>query len=382
MLARIPATAGAIGARFAMTRGDRRRPAYGTIIGLSAVVGLVVGAGTFAASLDRLVTDRARFGQNYTMALGDDGSDHTPAQLRAKFANDRDVGGLMILSEGSARVDGTTANLGLVGVDRVKGDLAPRVLTGRLPARADEIALGRVSASSLGRGIGDEIRLERNDGKGTVGLHVVGLAVVPGVGGDDGVGVDAVVTPGAFNRINGASDTNIAAISVRAGAPRGSARRIAAGFGATTTQQEDLPSVIANVERVRRVPTALAALLGVLVVLALLHALYMSIRSRRVDVAILKGLGANRRWISRVVHSQATLLAVVPVVIGLPLGLLAGTRVFRSFVDRIGAVPDPTIPTVAIVAIALGLVILANLAAVLPARRARRLSTAALLRAE
>src|SRR5262249_39653765 len=87
VLGRLPATAAAIGARFAMTRGDRRRPAYGTMIGLSAVVGLVVGAGTFAASLDRLVTDRARFGQNYAFALGDNGSNQTPAQLRAKFVD-------------------------------------------------------------------------------------------------------------------------------------------------------------------------------------------------------------------------------------------------------------------------------------------------------
>jgi ABC-type lipoprotein release transport system permease subunit len=381
LLTRLPATAGAIGARFAMMRGARRRPAYGTIIGLSAVVGLVVGAGTFAASVDRLVTDRARFGQNYTLALGDDGSDHSPAELRA-FADQPDVAGLMILSEGSARVAGTTANLGLVGVETVKGDLAPRVLTGRLPERADEIALGRVSASDLGRGVGDQIRLQPNEGTTTVALDVVGVVVVPGVGGNDGVGSDSVVTRAAFNRINGPSDTNVAAVRVRAGAAPDAARRLAVGSGAPPTQQEDLPSAIANVQRVRRVPTALAALLGMLMLLTLLHALYLSIRSRRVDVAILKGLGANRRWISRVVHSQATLLAVVPIVIGIPLGLLAGTRVFRSFVDRIGAVPDPTVPTAAIVAIALGLVVLANLAAVLPARRARRFATAVLLRVE
>jgi hypothetical protein len=56
--------------------------------------------------------------------------------------------------------------------------------------------------------------------------------------------------------------------------------------------------------------------------------------------------------------------------------------VFRAFVERIGALPDPTIPTVAIVAIAIGLLLLANLAAALPARRARRLPTATLLRVE
>jgi putative ABC transport system permease protein len=378
-LARIPATASAIGARFALTRGDRRRPAYGTIVGLVAMVALVVGAGVFAASLDQLVTDGARFGRNFTFALGDDGSERSPAELRAPFKSERDVSGLMILSEGSARVVGSTRNLDLIGYDSVKGALGPRVVSGRLPETLDEIALGRVSADALGRTVGDEIRLKGEHG--SADLHVVGIAIVPGVGGNDGVGLGGVVNAATFNRVNGAASTNVAAVQVRADADRGTARRIAARFGAQATGQ-DLPSAISNVERVRRVPTALAALLGVLVLLTLLHALFMSIRSRRVDVAILKGLGANRRWITRVVHSQATLLAAVPLVVGVPLGILAGARVFRAFVDRIGALPDPTIPTLAIAGIAAGLLVLANLAALLPARRARRLSTATLLRAE
>ncbi len=379
LLARVPATASAIGARFAMTRGNRRRPAYGTIAGLATIIALVVGAGIFAASLDRLVTDGARFGHNYTFALGNDGSDHSPAELRAMFAKNRDVAGLMILSEGSARVLGTTANLGLVGVDTVTGALAPRVLSGRLPDTSAEILLGRLSAGSLARHVGDEVRLGGE--RGNAVFHVVGIGIVPGVGGNDGVGLGGVLTPDGFARVNGTSSTNVAAITVRADAAPGAARRIAGPFAAQAGQ-EDLPSAIANVERVRRVPTELAALLGVLVLLTILNALFMSIRSRRVDVAILKGLGANRRWITRIVHSQATLLATVPLVIGLPIGLVAGSRLFHSFADRIGALPDATIPVAAIVAIAIGLLVLANLAAMLPARRARRLPAATLLRVE
>jgi hypothetical protein len=84
-LGRVPSTASAIGARFALTRGNRRRPAYGTIAALATMIALVVGASTFAASLDRLVTDRARFGQNYDFMIGDDGAEHSSAQLRARM---------------------------------------------------------------------------------------------------------------------------------------------------------------------------------------------------------------------------------------------------------------------------------------------------------
>jgi ABC-type lipoprotein release transport system permease subunit len=68
--------------------------------------------------------------------------------------------------------------------------------------------------------------------------------------------------------------------------------------------------------------------------------------------------------------------------LGVPLGLLAGSLVFRVFVEGIGAIPDPTIPILAIVVVCLGLVVMANLAALWPARRARLLPAAELLRKE
>jgi len=382
LLSRAPATAAAIGARFAITRGDRRRPAYGTIAALTATIALVVGAATFAASLNRLVTDRGRFGQNYTLTVGDDGSDHSPAQLRAAFASDPSVTAMMVLSSGSGRVIGSTTNLDLVRVETVKGSLAPRLLSGRLPDTSDEIMLGRLSAESLRRHIGATLRLRGANGAAT--FHVVGIGVVPGIGGIDGVGQGGAVTPTGFARVNGASDTNAAALLMRTSPTTATTRRLADRIGSQIPQGggESIPSTISNVERVRSVPTALAVLLGVLALLTLLHALYMSTRSRRVDIAIMKSLGANRQWITRLMHAQATILTLIPLLIGLPLGALAGARLFHAFVDRIGAIPDPTIPTVAFGAIALGALALANIAVLRPARRARRLPTATLLRVE
>ena len=81
-------------------------------------------------------------------------------------------------------------------------------------------------------------------------------------------------------------------------------------------------------------------------------------------------------------HWQATALAALPLVLGVPLGLIAGSAVFRSFADRIGTVPDPVRPAAVVTVTALALVGVANIAAVVPARRARRGSPAHHLRAE
>jgi putative ABC transport system permease protein len=289
---------------------------------------------------------------------------------------------MMILSQGSARVADTTTSLDLVRVESVKGGLEPRLVSGRLPDASDEIMLGRLSANRLGRHIGAAIHLRGEQGTRT--FHVVGIGIVPGIAGVDGVGTGGVLTPAGFARVNEASETSAAAVTLRARVTPALARHLASRIGSETPVAggESVPPTISNIRRVRNVPVALAILLGVLALITMLHALYTSIRSRRLDVAVMKSLGANRRWITRLVHSQATLLTVVPLVIGIPLGVLGGARVFHTFVDRIGALPDPTIPTVALVAIAVGAVVLANLVALFPARRARRLPTATLLRAE
>ena len=72
--------------------------------------------------------------------------------MRQLLEGDPDIAGLMILTGAEARSGGTTVNL--IGVEHVKGDLAPERLVGRLPSGPDEVALGRVTAGDLGLEVG------------------------------------------------------------------------------------------------------------------------------------------------------------------------------------------------------------------------------------
>ncbi len=76
------------------------------------------------------------------------------------------------------------------------------------------------------------------------------------------------------------------------------------------------------------------------------------------------------------------MLAAAPLVVGIPLGVIAGSVVFRAFVDRIGALPDPAVPIALLAGLVVVVVVVANVVAVLPARRARLVPAAALLRDE
>jgi putative ABC transport system permease protein len=343
---------------------------------LGLLVGGIVAAATFAASLDRLVTDPGRSGSNYTFAL-EGNEELTGSDMRQLLEPYPDIAGLMILTGAEARCGGIT--LDLIGVEHVKGDLAPARLVGRLPAGPDEVALGRVTAGELDLEVGDELELTGPGGAGV--YRVVGLAVVPGFAGYAGVGQGGVMTAEGLLRLQPAPDASLAAITLRSGAPADTGERLGAVVGQTPGLQ-DPPSEIVNVARVRRIPAMLAVVLGILALLTLVHALLVSIQSRSRDLAVLRALGANPPWIGRAVHWQATVLTATPLLLGVPLGLIGGTVVFRAFANSIGAVPEPATPLLAVAAIAVGLIAIANLAAVLPARRARRLATVEMLQAD
>jgi putative ABC transport system permease protein len=382
---RFPSPTAAIGTRFALTRTDGSTvSAVGTIAVLAIIIAALIGTTAFASSLDDLVTDGARFGHNYSFTLGNGGADYTPAQLKKAFANEPDVAGLMILSEGTTRVrndDGTFTVIDLVGMDRVKGDLAPRVLSGHLPMKSDEVALGRLTAAKLGVHVNDPMHLEGTKGRGD--YKMVGEVVVPGIGGNDGVGVGALTTGEGMRRLELRNRTNGAALQLRPGATRQTAEAVAKRFDPTQAPgQESIPGTILNIARIKRIPIALAVLLAALGLVTMLHALIVSIQQRRRDIAVMRAIGADRRWVSRTVHWQATVLTTIPLLVGVPLGIVAGSTVFRSFVNRIGALPTPVVPVLLVFGIALAMLMIANIAAVVPAVRARRLSTAEQLRNE
>lgn len=369
---RLPGAALSTGFRFAFTRsGHDRGSVRASVTGMVTAAALLVSAVVFGSSLGRLVSDGSRYGNNYDLLFGS-GGDAVPDEVRARLQADEDVAGLMLYAVGHGRVGPVT--LGLAGMEPVKGDLAPRVLSGRLPSADDEIALGRLVADSLGARVGADLTIE---GEGHARrFRVTGLAVVPSVEGLDGVGQDAVVTMGGLARLEPAAQPSAAAVALRPGAPAGTAARLGLGGG------NSVPSVILNLARLRPIPFVLAGVLAALAVLTTVHVMVTSVRNRRRDMAVLRSLGADGRLITRTVHWQATAFSLVPLALGVPLGLSVGRLVFQAFAGSVGTVPDASLPYALVAAAIAALVVCANLAATVPARRARRLAPAPLLTVE
>lgn len=369
-------TAG-VGIRFAFGgRARDRSSVRGSVAGLLLSVAGVVAAVTFGSSLDRLVTQSFRYGANYDGLVGDDGAEVLPDGIVDRLNANDDVESLVLYSTSQARV--ADKSVPILGIQALRGHGQPPVLEGRLPSSDDEIAFGRLSAGDIGAHVGDDIELAGPTGSQR--FHVTGLAVVPGVGGNDGLGSGAIVTPGGLEHL----DADVLPVSV-AFKVHGSVE----AFAQTVPELADLrstnvpqPPVIRNVARVRAIPYALAAVLAALALLTVAHVMLTSLRGRRPELAIVRALGADPGWIRRAVHWQATVLTALPVVLAIPLGIVIGRLIFTAFADSMGAVDDAAVPLPTFALGAVGVVIVANGVAAIAFKRVRRRDPAGLLQGE
>jgi hypothetical protein len=244
-------------------------------------------------------------------------------------------------------------------------------------------------------------------------LVVVGTATMPAVGFssviDDhtsmGTGALMLETalPASFKQALSSSDPtlngpNLVMVRLRDGVTaaqgRANLQRIAMAadnvFASDPSAQGDTVSVV-GVQRPAEIvtyrtmgftPALLAAGLAVGAIVALGLTLGASVRRRRRDLALLKTLGFTQRQLVAAVAWQASVAAVIGVVVGVPLGIIVGRWLWSLFARQIYAVPLPSVPVLSVVLVALGALALANVVAAWPGILAARTSTALLLRAD
>jgi hypothetical protein len=141
------------------------------------------------------------------------------------------------------------------------------------------------------------------------------------------------------------------------------------------------PAGIVNYQSTGATPVILAAGLALGATAALAQTLIASVRRRRRDLALLKTLGFTTRQLAVTIAWQASAIAVIAVIIGVPLGIVVGRQLWIVFARNINAVPQPTVPT-SLLLVVVGTLILANLVAAIPARIAARTPAAFVLRTQ
>jgi predicted lysophospholipase L1 biosynthesis ABC-type transport system permease subunit len=181
----------------------------------------------------------------------------------------------------------------------------------------------------------------------------------------------------------GAFETHSLLVKGQPGADRDAIeRRVRAIPRSRFTGTPTAPVELDRLQQVDWFPVILAGLLALLAVIAVGHALVTSVRRRRREIALLKTIGFGRWQVSATVAWQATTLAVVGLVVGIPIGVLIGREVWGRVANSLGVATVATMPALALVLTGVGAIALVNLIAFFPGRSAARTRPAVALREE
>ena len=348
-----------------------RSALVGCIVGLASVVAAMV----FAASLGRLTAEPARYGVPWDLA-----TDLAPAQAQEVAGRD-DIGDLAILVTATVMVAGEDAQGYALGVE--KGAASFTVLDGRSPSQAAEIALGPDLLERLDVTIGDRVSLLDTDGQPRR-LEVVGRVLVPDT--DDYVfTAGAVLTPDGLDEVRQSDAVGQVLLNWRPGVDAVAARAQLQQdypYALSAYSRPSAPNEIANLTRVRQLPWVLAALLALIGLAAIAHFLVTMVRRRRRDLAVLRSLGYTRRQVAATARWQATILVLVAVAVGAPVGFLVGQWTWSITAGVLGVAQDVSMPVVPLLLVVPATLIVANVVAAVPARVAGRVAPSTALRTE
>lgn len=392
-----------VGARHALERGRGRAsvPVATALLGTVAAVAALVATTVFGASLSNLLATPRLYGSSWQVDLGSltyaqvtstvTSLRHDPAVTRVTYG----ISGKFVDVNG-APVQGTFAASG-------KGPMAFSLIDGRYPRGDGEIALGTQTLAAAGAHVGSRVSLSEIGPTGVSHsreLTVVGTIAFPPTLSAGGLGDGAVLplhgaaaalcATGAssapcirslFRKIESPAYPNwgMAIATAPTPAGRAAAARLDRRFGSDVNVLI-VPTNLVNFGQAVNFPALLGVTLALFGAATLGHLLFVSVRRRRREMALLKVLGFVRRQVGTAVCWQATTIALIGIAVGVPVGIAVGQVVWRAFASQLGAVPVAVVPVGLVLVVMAGVVTVGNLLALAPAAIATRLSPAEALR--
>jgi len=142
------------------------------------------------------------------------------------------------------------------------------------------------------------------------------------------------------------------------------------------------PTSLINFGEAINFPLIFGAIVAIFGAATLAHLLAVSVSRRQRETGLLKVLGFTNRQVISAVSWQATTLTLVGIVIGVPLGVIAGKAIWNAFAAQLGVVSVAVVPVWAVCVLALSVIVVANLIAIGPAVAAARTKPGQLLRSQ
>lgn len=387
-----------VGVRNALDRGRGRTsvPVVTALVGATVAVIALVATSVFGASLTHLVTTPPLYGQNWQLDLGGLTTPQLKTALSAMKANPE----VTKISWGFA---GKYLDVGSVPVEGIfvnvaKGPMAFSLVNGHAPRGSSQIALGATTMAQAKLHVGSSVAVTLSTRAGKKFTHefrVVGTVVLPPTFSIGGLGVGAVLPFRAALNLACTQSPNKSscekrlthsisgwgmAVGIAPGvAGRAALHRLERQF----SKNENLLSVPVNLVNFGQAvdfPLLLGITLALFGAATLAHFLVVSVARRRRQVALLKVLGFVRRQVLVATCWQALTVVAVGLVVGIPLGIVAGRVVWRLFASHLGAVPIAVIPVALIGTVGAVIVVGGVALSLVPAALAVRIRPAEALR--
>lgn len=312
------------------------RASRAAAVALASAVLVAVAALVVSASIERLQDDPSLSGHGPTDLRAIDSGESMEVYdeaMRVLETDDR-VSDLAGAHVGFVTAPGA-GDLAVLVLDVRRGEIGAAVVSGRLPAQPDEVAVGPATLEAIDRVVGDDLELGSDEG--TARFRIVGVVLFPE--GDFQHDWGSTITVGGAERfLGGVGGTEVHqtlfnwAPGVDATVADQSLEE--RGLPVFTTADALQPAVVSNLGQVGDLPLVLGALVIALGLVTLLHALIVTTRRRDQEARTLRALGLGPRAIKSLAMTHGTVVALIALVVGIPFGLALGRLVWAPIAER------------------------------------------------
>jgi hypothetical protein len=379
-----------IGVRNALERktGGVAVPLGSALLGTVLAVLALAGTAVFGASLSHLTATPRLYGDTFQLNFTDPSNGKPDPVLLKSLEHNGAVTGI---TEGDAtEILVNKVVVGTVAGTAVRSQLLFSTVAGHLPANDHQIGLGASTMRLVGAHVGSlvHVAVTLPSGKKRSGtFQVVSQVSFPVLGGAVSLGTGAIITTAGYqNTLCPAGPQRAACISGALATSNGGGMLVRVVPGPrgraavshyldayrSTTALAVTPTSLVNFGEAVNFPLIFGVMLAVVGAATLAHLLVVSVARRRREIGLLKVLGFVNRQVAATVSWQATTLALIGIVVGVPLGVVAGEAVWNAFANNLGAVPISVVPVWLVVTLAVGVLAVANLLAIGPALVATR----------
>jgi putative ABC transport system permease protein len=344
-------------------------PLFGVVLGVAFVSGALLYGDSVRAAVDRV---QAGTGVEVTgRALQPD--------LLDKVRAVPGVASATVLAEGRAFLVGEDGSLvgppgAAAGVNHVAGRQS--IVRGQAPANSGEVAIDEWSANRTGYQPGDQIRVVADGSVRTVRLAGVFTAA------DPDLALGGTMTVFDTDTAHALFGYTTITVTAAAGTPDSALARQIATVLPDNVRAAPVNREVTDNDKLTGILLGFAAVALFVAIFLVANTFTMLTAARAREHALLRAVGADRRYVVRSVLAEALLLGVAATVVGYLLGIAGAASMSRLFAVTDGP-PIPLQvfgagPMLAAFGVGIGVTVIA---AYIPARRAAAVPPIAALRA-